>query len=98
MLDVEGLIKRLTDEGRIIEAGWIGLRYSVLPMDCSEVQLREMKKAFFSGAAHLLASIGSFMDDGTEPTENDLRRMEMVEVELMGFQDSLKREAKGMRE
>lgn len=72
------------------------MRHAVLPKDAPEIQVREMRKAFMSGAQHLFASILSFMDEDREPTANDLRRMEMVSVELEAFVDELKREAKGM--
>jgi hypothetical protein len=87
--------KRLSDDGQLIEAGWQGMKAMVL-RDAPEVQVREMRKAFFSGAQHLFASIAGFLEEGDEPTANDMRRMEMIHVELEAFVDSLKREAKGM--
>ena len=66
--------------------------------DAPEVQVREMRKAFFAGAQHLFASIATFLEEGTEPTDNDVRRMEMIHVELEAFDDSLKREARGIRD
>lgn len=89
---IDHLTKKLADDGFLIEAGWVGLRYAALPADAPEIQVREMRKAFFSGAQHLFASIMSFMETEEEPTANDMRRMEMLSVELDGFVDSLKRE------
>lgn len=94
-MDINELTKKLADHGQIIEAGWVGLKHSILK-DASDVQVNEMRKAFFSGAQHLFTSILSFLDSDEEPTANDLRRMEMVSVELEAFVDSLKREARGI--
>lgn len=88
-------IKKLADDGFLIEAGWQSLKALVL-QDAPEIQIREMRKAFFAGAQHLFTSLMQVMDDGNEPTPDDLRRMEMVSVELEAYTDALKREAKGI--
>jgi hypothetical protein len=82
---VDGVTKRLTDEGKIIEAGWISLKLMTIPKDASETQLHEMRMAFFAGAQHLFGSIMSILDPGEEPTEADLKRMELISDELQGF-------------
>lgn len=94
-VNYEAEIQKLTDRGLLIEAGWVALRFATL-QDAPEIQVREMRKAFFAGAQHLFASITGVMDDGEEPTADDLRRMEMIHVELEAFVDALKREARGM--
>lgn len=94
-MDIDVLTKKLADEGYVIEAGWQALKAQVLE-GAPDVQVREMRKAFFSGAQHLFASILGFLDSGEEPTTDDLRRMEMVSVELDAFVDELRREAKGI--
>lgn len=93
--DIDAVTKRLADNGQIIEAGWTGLRLTLL-QDAPEEQVREMRKAFFGGAQHLFASICSFLEAGDEPTPNDLRRIEMISVELDAYVDELKREARGI--
>ena len=85
----------LADQGLLIEAGWFALRTLTL-QGAPPIQIREMRKAYFAGAQHLFACISNFLDDGEEPTDDDMRRMEMIHVELEAFVDSLKREAKGM--
>ncbi len=87
--------KLIADHGQIIEAGWIALKAAAL-RGAPEIQVMEMRKAFFAGAQHLFSSIVNLLDDDSEPTADDLRRMEMIHVELEAFVDSLKREAKGM--
>lgn len=79
---LERLTKQLADDGRIIEAGWIGLRLAAIPLDAPAIQLDEMHKAYMAGAQHLWASIMSVLDPGEEPTEADMRRMSLIADEL----------------
>ena len=83
--DLERLSRDLTDQGKLIEAGWIGLRLAAVPLDAPEIQLREMRQAFFAGAQHLFFSIMTILDPGSEPTEADLRRMDLIDKELRNF-------------
>jgi hypothetical protein len=39
----------------------------------------------FFGAQHLFASLNSVLEEGEEPTEKDLRRMENIAAELIAF-------------
>jgi hypothetical protein len=48
------LSKKLTDEGKVIEAGWIGLRLAAVGRRASPEQLAEMRMAFMAGGTHLL--------------------------------------------
>ena len=79
---IEGVTKRLIDEGKIIEAGWVSLKMMAVPEDAPKIQIEEMRNAFFAGAQHLLGSIMSTLDQGDEPTEADLRRLNNIQVEL----------------
>lgn len=89
---VEQLTKKFVDEGRLIEAGWQSMRIIVLPPNVSDVQVDEMRKAFFAGAQHLFGSILSVLDsDGDgEPTPADLNRMELIHNELHDFERQLR--------
>jgi hypothetical protein len=87
---VDDVTKRLTDEGKIIEAGWASLKLMAIPKDASETQLQEMRTAFFAGAHHLFGSMMSFLEEGEEETENDLKRMDLVAKELAGFMADFK--------
>ena len=82
---LELLTKRLADEGKLIEAGWVGLRIAAIPLDAPEIQIQEMRNAFMAGAQHLFSSIISIMEADAEPTENDLRRMCLIDDELKLF-------------
>ncbi|WLA80329.1 hypothetical protein [Bradyrhizobium elkanii] len=82
---LERLSRELTDKGKLIEAGWVGLRLSAIPLDASAVQLNEMRMAFFAGAQHLFGSIMGILDPGAEPTDKDLERMDLIDKELRNF-------------
>lgn len=82
---LERLSRELVDQGKLMEAGWVGLRLAAVPDDAPKVQLQEMRMAFFAGAQHLFSSIMGVLDAGEEPTEADLRRMELIDAELRAF-------------
>lgn len=82
---LERLSRELTDQGKLIEAGWVGLRLATIPQDAPAIQLEEMRNAFFAGAQHLFTSIMTILDSGEEPTENDLNRMSAINNELKEF-------------
>lgn len=88
MADTEFLKRRiaeLTDQGKIIEAGWVGFRLQAIDPEAGKVQLEFGREAFFAGAQHLLASIMTVLDDGEEATERDLKRMDLISQELEIF-------------
>jgi len=79
------IARKLTAEGKLIEAGFVGLRLACIPSDAPQIQLEEMRNAFFAGAQHLFASLMSIMDPGKEPTDADLKRMDLIDTELKTF-------------
>jgi hypothetical protein len=83
------LSKKLTDQGRLIEAGWIILRAMAVPPNAPEVQINEMRYAFMAGAQHLFSSIMSVLDPGEEPTPADLRRLDLIHTELEAFRKEM---------
>ena len=82
---LEALSKRLADEGKLIEAGWVGLRLAAIPLNAPAVQLEEMHNAFMAGAQHLFSSIMTLLEPGEMETPNDMRRMELIATELAAF-------------
>lgn len=83
---LELLSKQLTDQGLLIEAGWVSLRHAAIPPEASQAQLDGMRDAFFAGAQHLFASIMTILDPGDEePTEADMKRMSQIADELDKF-------------
>lgn len=83
------VIKRVTDnaanEGKIIEMGWQAFRAIAIWSDAPQIQIDEMRLAFFAGAQHLHASIMTFLDAGEEITDRDLLRMDRIAQELDAF-------------
>jgi hypothetical protein len=86
---LEQLTRKLADDGKLIEAGWVGLRLHVIPLDASAVQLSEMKMAFMAGAQHLFSSIMNMLDPGSEPTDADLSKMDLIHAELEAYRAEL---------
>lgn len=88
--DLVAISRALVDQGKLVEAGWIGYRWAVLPEDASPVQLHETRKGFFAGASHLFASIMNMLEEGAEPTPADLRRLDHIHAELEAFSGALR--------
>jgi len=87
--EAELLTKKLADEGKIIEAGWLGLRILSIPANAPNRQLIEMRKAYFAGAYHLWTCIMSLLEPGMEPTEADMRRLSLIHKELEQYVEDL---------
>jgi len=87
----EELAKALTDEGRLIEAGWVALQIAAYPQGVTDEQGRQLRAAFFAGAQHLFSSIMGVLDEDAEPTERDLMRMELIHGELEAWAHEFKR-------
>jgi hypothetical protein len=64
---------------------WVGLRLACIPLDASEIQLDEMRNAFFAGAQHLFSCLMDIMEPDAEPTDKDLARMDLIDQELRAF-------------
>jgi hypothetical protein len=82
-------MKRLADEGKLVEAGWLGLRIAAALENAPADQLREMRLAFLGGAQHVFSSVMNVLDPGSEPTEADLKRMDLIADELAAAEKEL---------
>lgn len=82
---LERLSRELADQGKLIEAGWVGLRVACDLHDAPKDQLQEMRNAFFAGAQHLFSSIMTILEPDAEPTDKDLERMDLIDKELRAF-------------
>lgn len=74
--------KELTEKGKLIEAGFAAFAHFVIPKDAPAVQVREMQLAFMAGADHLFSSMMNILDPGEDPTDADLRRIDLIHKEL----------------
>jgi hypothetical protein len=77
--------RRLADQGKLIEAGWVSYRTLVIPPDAPQVQLDECRLAFMAGSQHLFGSIMNILDPGEDPSPADLHKMELIDKELRAF-------------
>lgn len=82
---LERLSKELADQGKLIEAGWVGYRIAVVPPDAPAVQLDECRMAFFGGALHLFTSLITIMDPEPQETADDMIKMSLINTELQHF-------------
>lgn len=82
---LQKLERQLVDDGKLIEAGWVGLRLIALAPDAGALQLQEMREAFFAGAQHLFSSLMGVLDEDSEPTDADMKRMDQIDAELRAF-------------
>ena len=88
---IDRLTKQFTDDGKLIEAGFQAYRMLSIPPDAPDIQVKECRLAYFFGAQHLYASVMGILDDGDEPTEEDIKRMELIHKELEAFIEDVKR-------
>lgn len=79
------ITKYLVDKGNLVEAGWIGFMAAAMPDNAPDVQVEEMRNAFFAGAQHIFGSITSFLSDGPDPTAEDFERFVKINAELTAF-------------
>jgi hypothetical protein len=68
-----------------IEVGWQSYLKMVLSVDAPEIQISECRLAFFAGAATLFYAIMKSLDPGSEPTEDDLVKLDNISNELDKF-------------
>ena len=80
------------DRGKIIAMGFAELIRQTYPgwEKMSPQQLDDLRCAFFGGAQHLMGSIMGTLDPGSEPTEQDMRRMDLIHHELEAFIEEYK--------
>jgi len=83
--DAQSIAERFLDEGKLIEAGFAAFRLVIIPTDAPPGQVRALRNAYFAGAQHLFGTIMNALDPGSEPTERDEHRMELILKELDSF-------------
>jgi hypothetical protein len=82
---LEQLSRKLADEGRLIEAGWVSLRIMVIPPTAGADQLNDMRFVYMAGAQHLFSSIMTILEPGQMETEADVSRLDLIAKELETF-------------
>jgi len=66
--------RKLIEQGKLIEAGWVSLRLQMVPSDALPGQLDDMRTAFFSGAQFLHALIINQKMDKLKSLGDELHR------------------------
>ena len=95
---IDAISKKLADDGKIIAAGFAGLRLSIIPPGAPQAQVDDMEAAYMGGAQHLWSSIMSILDPEAEPTLADLRRMDLIDKELRAYATRLQERVHGTRQ
>lgn len=86
---IDKILAEWSDKGKLIEGGWWAYVATSGLETAPKLQRTEMRKAYMLGAQHLFASIMGILDPGAEPTEKDLKRMDLIHRELDAFRRSL---------
>lgn len=72
-------------ERKTIAEQWEIWRAAVMPPDVHEVQLTEMRRAFYAGATVLLSALTIGLDEDSEPTADDVAYLERLHQEMKQF-------------
>lgn len=79
------LAKLMASEGRLIESGFVGLMSAAYPNGVGDDQKSQLRQSFFAGAQHLFGSIMGIMDDDSEPTAGDFKKIDLIDHELQAW-------------
>jgi len=85
---VHGISGAAADKGSLMEIGFAAFVATATP-PIPDKDLRQWRDAYFAGAQHLWASVMDVLDEGSEPTDRDLRRMDLVHHELEAWRDDI---------
>lgn len=69
---------------RVLEE-WNKFSQAVLPKDCSALQRKEMRVAFYGGATAMFHGLLLRLDPGNDATDGDLETMSAIGKELDEF-------------
>ena len=69
----------------MIERLWDNYRRLAVPDNATPAQVRAVRHAFFAGAAGLWTTLLKVMEEGSEPTEQDLQLAAGVQDEVDAF-------------
>lgn len=72
---------------KLIGAEWNQYRERVMPADAGPVQVKETRRAFYGGAAILLAIVVGNVSEGEAVADGDLEMMDDLKAELDQFLD-----------
>jgi len=70
---------------QLVNEEWNEFARRVLPPDCSSIQKRESRRAFYAGAWAVMIKISESISHESEPTDEDLSLMDDVHAEMEKF-------------
>lgn len=76
---------------RLLETEWVNFRNQVIPKGAPQIQLLEMRRAFYAGAWAYYSLIMNLLEPGTDATEKDLRMMAQLDAEMRDFRDRVEK-------
>jgi len=92
MKKVDEVERFFATAGQHIRGGWEGFCLMVLNEDAPNIQVQEMKMAFFAGAAFLFHKITNEVSPDDEITPDDLKLMTQLEDEIQEYAQHIKAE------
>lgn len=81
--------KHIADAANPIEQAWRDFSSAAIARDAPPIQLAEMRKAFYAGAAMIFEAIVHGLDPEREPTEADMQRMNRISAAVEHFAGEL---------
>lgn len=70
---------------KIIEQEWLAFRRMVVPASAGPVQVEDVRRAFYSGAAVLFQAVVNKLSPGEEVQESDLAIFDSLNREIQEF-------------
>jgi len=81
------LTKEFANKGKLIEGGWAAF---VVLNNPSKEQHDSLRHAFLAGVEHLFSSmVGPMLDSDYDPTDADMRRMDLLGREIFKIREEL---------
>ncbi len=73
-----------------VASTWNRFAQLVLKLDTSEIQIREMKRAYYVGFHTALLTLLHGLDEDKEPTEADVEYLDSLHKECLRFANDIK--------
>jgi hypothetical protein len=73
-----------------VQEQWNTFAQAVLPKDCSDLQRKEMRRAFYAGAHMLFCMLVGGVSEGAEAEPQDIQMLSDLNAECEAFAESIK--------
>jgi hypothetical protein len=91
---LDAMVTRLTEQGKLIEAGWISFRLMVVEPNAPSDHMTVFRYAFLGGAQHVFGCLMGALEGGGDDEETDEKvasLLESLNAELKGFCEEIDR-------